>query len=65
MVEQPRLLLDKHNPALLGCVVDRLIIDRAAGSRDVLRAGLVCTEDVVDERELGPSDPNRFSSEVF
>lgn len=52
MVKQPRLLLDKYDPALVGCLMNRLIIDGAAWSRNVLGSRLMRTEDIVDEREL-------------
>lgn len=52
-MKQPRLLFDKDNSALIGRVMDCLVVDGAAGSSNVLRTRLVCAENVVDKRELG------------
>lgn len=51
-MKQPRLLIDKHNPALFGRLMDCLVIDGAAWGGNILGARLVCTKNIVDEREL-------------
>ena len=51
-MEQPRLLIDKHDAALFGSTVDSAVLDRAPGSCDILCAGLVGAEDVIYEGEL-------------
>lgn len=52
VVKQPRMLIDKYNSALVGRLMDCLVIDGAAWSGNILGARLVCTKNIVDEREL-------------
>ena len=53
MVEQPRALVDKSDTALISSIVDFAIIDRAAWGGDILCSRARCTEDIVNEWELG------------
>lgn len=52
MMEQPRSLFDKRNAQLIRGIQHQLIILAARWRGNVLRAGAVGAEDIVDEGEL-------------